>query len=59
MDAETCSYCGDPFCVEEQLVTQGYRDDLRHHENQDKNGNMKDGDNVGRHKLGRLERGPS
>lgn len=33
--------------TEGQVGGQGFRDDLRHHEDQDKNGNMKDGGNVG------------
>jgi hypothetical protein len=56
MDDNTgyCTYCGcqDPHCVERQLAERGLRDDLRHHEDQDKNGNMKDGDSVGGHSPG-------
>jgi hypothetical protein len=41
--------CQDASCIETQYQKYGFRDDLRHHEDQDKNGNMKDGDNVGGH----------
>jgi hypothetical protein len=41
--------CQDADCIETQYRIYGFRDDLRHHEDQDKNGNMKDGDNVGGH----------
>lgn len=49
-----CSYCGcqDSRCLDTQMTKQGLRDDLRHHEDQDKNGNMNDGDNVGQHSPG-------
>jgi hypothetical protein len=36
----------------EEVADEGFRDDLKHHEDQDKNGNMKDGDNVGAHSPG-------
>ncbi|KAF2028252.1 hypothetical protein EK21DRAFT_114026 [Setomelanomma holmii] len=39
-------YCYDPYCIETQYETQGFRDDLKHHEDQDKNGNMRDGDKA-------------
>lgn len=44
-----CDYCGcqDPQCIERQIAKRGFRDDLRHHEDQDKNGNMRDGGSVG------------
>lgn len=41
--------CQDPCCIQTQIRMYGFRDDLRHHEDQDKNGNMQDGDNVGGH----------
>lgn len=47
--------CNDPRCIENQYLKYsryrkyGWRDDLRHHEDQDKNGNMRDGDKVGEH----------
>ena len=34
-----------------QVTKSGLRDKLRHHEGRDKNGNMKDGDNVGDHSI--------
>jgi hypothetical protein len=36
----------------EEVADKGFRDDLKHREDQDKNGNMKDGDNVGAHSPG-------
>lgn len=47
--------CNDPNCIQNQYKKykkykkNGWRDDLRHHEDQDKNGNMRDGDKVGEH----------
>ncbi|KAH7397258.1 hypothetical protein BKA66DRAFT_437831 [Pyrenochaeta sp. MPI-SDFR-AT-0127] len=41
--------CKDQYCIETQYEKRGFRDDLRHHEDDDKNGSMKDGDNVGGH----------
>lgn len=41
--------CQDPRCIESQFRENGFRDDLRHHGDQDRNGNMRDGDNVGEH----------
>ncbi|KAH7081264.1 hypothetical protein BKA63DRAFT_205094 [Paraphoma chrysanthemicola] len=41
--------CRDPYCIEVQYQKLGFRDDLRHHEDDDKNGNMSDGDNAGGH----------
>jgi hypothetical protein len=40
-------YCQDAYCIETQMAEKGIRDDLRHHEDEDKNGNMGDGGNVG------------
>jgi hypothetical protein len=44
--------CRNPYCIETQYRIRGFRDDLKHHEDDDKNGNMKDGDNVGTHSPG-------
>lgn len=41
------TWCDDEHCIERQFAQQGFRDDLRHHENGDKNRNMGDGDVVG------------
>lgn len=47
-----CDYpgCADVYCIETQLRIQGFRDDVRKHLDDDKNGNERDGDNVGGHK---------
>jgi hypothetical protein len=44
--------CQNRYCIETQYRIRGFRDDLKHHEDDDKNGNMKDGDNVGTHSPG-------